>query len=106
VSRATGSTIVISVSDSREGSSAPSPMIVCSRRRRPALSRYNFDVVVRSMRVPSASVCVTVVMPSPENGASRTIALTDMPLTKSCVCASAVDPAAASHAAAPAMTIR
>ena len=43
------------------------------------------------------SVCVTVVMPSPENGASRTIALTDMPLTKSCVCASVVDPAAAFH---------
>ena len=75
VIRATGSTIVISISDSREGSSAASPMIVCSRRTRPALSRYNFDVVVRSMRVPSASVCVTVVMPSPENGASRTIAL-------------------------------
>ena len=51
VSRATGSTIVISVSDSREGSSAASPMIVWSRLTRPALSRYNFDVVVRSMRV-------------------------------------------------------
>jgi hypothetical protein len=58
------------------------------------------------MRVPSASICVTVVMPSPENGALRTIgALTFVLLRKSIVCAATVHGAAASHAAALATVI-
>src|ERR1035437_8191489 len=51
------------------GDNAPRPLSDCSRRGRPSPSRYNFELLVWWIWLPSASVCVFSVVTSAENGA-------------------------------------